>query len=105
MQLLLAEQETIIRWDRSVNEAIVYTHDAMLKRKLAEMCAANKEVRLIFADNGCVEYALPKNLISIRKPRNKSALSGTALVRSPKKQSPCSKSSASQKKEGKKREN
>lgn len=64
------EQETIIRWDRKYPEAIIYTHEPSLKRKLQEMEHQFPDmVKLEKADNESVEYIVPKELVSIRKPR------------------------------------
>lgn len=69
MKLLLEEQETIIRWDRANPKAIVYTFDPALKRKLSELKTGFPDkVILECEDNGSVEYTVPKNLISVRKP-------------------------------------
>ena len=76
IKLSLEEQETIILWDRKYPEANVYTFDPPLKRKLATMAKAYPEqIRLEKADNGSVEYTLPKNLVSIRSPRQGRKLS------------------------------
>ena len=70
MKLTLEEMETIIRWDRRDPEAIVYTFDPTLKRKLKELVNRFPDkVKLISEDDGGVEYEIPKNLISVRKPR------------------------------------
>lgn len=75
MKLSLTEQETIIRYDRAGTEAIVYTFDPPVKRKLASMSKVFEDVKLLNSDNGSVEYMLPKNLITIRKPHKKRSLS------------------------------
>lgn len=70
MKLSLEEQETIIRWDRKESVAIVYTFEPSLKRKLSELeHQFPDKVQFTCEDNGSVEYTLPKELISIRKPR------------------------------------
>lgn len=73
MKLSLTEQETIIRYDRAGKEALVYTFEPSLKRKLATMAEAFEDVKFLNSDNGSVEYMLPKNLITIRKPHKKEA--------------------------------
>lgn len=70
MKFTLEEQETIIRWDRANPEAIVYTFDPALKRKLAELERFSPDtIKLLNEDNGSVEYSIPKSLVSVRKPR------------------------------------
>lgn len=70
MKLTLEEMETIIRWDRANPEAIVYTFEPSLKRKLKDLASQFPDkVKLICEDNGSTEYRLPKSLISVRKPR------------------------------------
>lgn len=64
------EQETIIRWDRKNPEATIYTHEPSLKRKLQEIeHQFPDKVKLENSDEDSVEYIVPKELISIRKPR------------------------------------
>ena len=70
MKCTLEEQETIIIWDRGNPEAIVYTFEPSLKRKLKELKEAVPDlVKLKKSDADSVEYTIPKELISIRKPR------------------------------------
>lgn len=70
MKHLLEEQETIIIWDRANPEAIVYTFDPALKRKLAELEKFSPDmVKLLDVKDGSVEYSIPKSLVSVRKPR------------------------------------
>ena len=64
------EQETIIRWDRKYPEATIYTHEPSLKRKLIELeHQFPNKVKLENSYEDSVEYIVPKELISIRKPR------------------------------------
>lgn len=70
MKYLLEEQETIIRWDRKYPEANIYTFEPSLKRKLKEMEHQFPDmIELEREDKDFVEYIVPKELISIRKPR------------------------------------
>lgn len=75
MKLSLTEQETIIRYDRAGKETLVYTFEHPVKRKLASMAKEFEDVKLLNSDNGSVEYTIPKNLITIRKPHKKRSLS------------------------------
>ena len=76
LKLSNEEQETIIRWDRKNQEALAYTFEPTLKRKLEALAESYPEqVKLVAADNGSVEYTLPKKLISIRTPRKARTLS------------------------------
>lgn len=76
IRLSFEEQETIIRWDKKNKEAVIYTHEPSLKRKLEAMAKVYpEEIKLEKADNGSVEYILPKNLVSIRSPRQGRKLS------------------------------
>lgn len=70
MSFLLEEQETIIRWDRKYPEANIYTFEPSLKRKLKEMEKQFPDTIILEReDSDIVEYIVPKELISIRKPR------------------------------------
>lgn len=74
-KLSLEEQETIIRWDRKENDAIVYTCDPSIKRKLKKMAEAYPEkCYLIKEDQHSVEIKCPIKQISIREPRKRKAL-------------------------------
>lgn len=75
MKLTLAEQETIILWDRAGQEATVYTHEPAWKRRLAELEKSVDSVRLIRAEDGSVKYKIPKKLVGLRKPAKKKILS------------------------------
>lgn len=76
-KLSLLEQETIILFNREEKEADVYTHEPSLKKKLDKLCKTSPDVFVKREDNGAggVTYTLPKNLISIRSPREKKTLS------------------------------
>lgn len=70
MGFSLEEQETIILYDRAHSQATIYTFEPSLKRKLKEMAKLFPDkVILESEDNGSVEYIVPKNLVSVRKPR------------------------------------
>lgn len=70
MKYTLEEQETTILWDRANPEAIVYTYEPSLKRKLAELeHILPDKVMKINEEDGSVEYRIPKELVSIRRPR------------------------------------
>lgn len=74
MKLSMLEQETTILFNRAEKEAIVYTHEPALKRKLAAMAKENADIHLIKTDGSSVEYTIPKKLVSIRKPIKKKTL-------------------------------
>ena len=70
MKHTLEEQETIILWDRANPEAIIYTFEPSLKRKLAELEKNSPDkVIKINEEYGSVKYSIPKSLVSVRKPR------------------------------------
>ena len=70
MKLSLEEQETIIRWDRKDGAAIIYTFEPSLKRKLQILeHQFPDKIQFTCEDNGSIEYIIPKELVSIRKPR------------------------------------
>ncbi len=76
-KLSLLEQETIILFNREEKEADVYTHESGLKKKLDKLSKSSPDVFIKREENGAegVTYTLPKNLISIRTPREKKTLS------------------------------
>ena len=77
MKLTKEEKETVIVYDMENSEAIVYTYDPKIKRKLSEISKkAPDQVQCISKDSkyGDVEYSIPKTLISIRTPRAKKEL-------------------------------
>ena len=70
MKYTLEEQETTIIWDRANPEAIVYTYEPSLKRKLSELeNIIPDKVKKIKEEDGSVEYCIPKELVTVRKPR------------------------------------
>lgn len=78
-----AEQETIIRYDRADSNAVIYTFEPSLKRKLKKFAEEYSEaVQLLREDdNGSITYSLPKKLISIRKPTSKRTRTAEELRR------------------------
>lgn len=69
-KLTLAEQETIIRYDRASADANIYTCEPALIRKLNKIIdAAPEEVTLIRKEKTCIEVTIPKIFINIRKPK------------------------------------
>lgn len=83
MNLTKAEQETIIRSDRASSNAVIYTFEPPLKRKLKKFAEEYpEEVQLLREDdNGSITYSLPKKLISIRKPISKRTQTAEELLR------------------------
>lgn len=70
MSISLLEQETIIIFNRAEKKAEVFTYAPTMKRRLKELAADFEEVRQIGDnENGGETYILPKNLITIRRPR------------------------------------
>ncbi len=65
--LTLVEQETIITWDRSSDDAEIYTCEPRLIKNLAKYYD-DTEARLIREDSQSATYMLPKSWIKIRKP-------------------------------------
>lgn len=69
-KLTLSEQETIIRYDRAGIDADIYTCDPSLMRKLNKLIESNpEEIVLLRKDKTCMEVTIPKNYVSIKKPR------------------------------------
>ena len=68
-KLTLEEQETIIRFDRSSDNADIYTHEPRLIRKLLKLEQEHPD-KVIAKKRGsdCVEYILPKKCICFKKP-------------------------------------
>ena len=76
-KISLLEQETIILYNREEKEAEIFTYEPSLKTKLDKLCKSSPSVFVKREDNGAggITYTLPKNLISIRSPREKKNLS------------------------------
>ena len=70
MSLTKAERETIILFNEAGPNAIVYTRNTRLKRKLAQL--AKKYPGRIYperpGESGAVSYIVPKKIITIREP-------------------------------------
>lgn len=70
MSLTKAERETIILFNEAGPNAIVYTHNTRLKRKLTQL--AKKYPGMILPErpeeSGALSYIVPKRSISIREP-------------------------------------
>lgn len=68
MKLTKYEKETIINYNQAEDTASIYTHDADLKRRLAEY--AKKYPKLCKPDKqtheGAVSYVIDKSRLSIR---------------------------------------
>lgn len=72
MTLSGVEKETIILFNETEYEAIVYTYNEKLGRKLEDLSHFSPPLaRQETKDNtGAVTYRIPKSLVLIRKPRN-----------------------------------
>lgn len=68
MHLTKYEQETIVNWNRSDNEASIYTFEPDLKRRLAKFAKEYPECCKLERSSqyGDVTYAIDKRRISIR---------------------------------------
>jgi len=69
-KLTKIEQETIIIFNELEQTAEVYTHNARLRRQLADVRETHPdEVTLKKADDACVTYTLPKAWVKVRPKR------------------------------------
>lgn len=70
MNLASIEQETIINYNQGEAEAIVFTYDKALIRKLERLREKNPAVELLREEKtGAREYRIPKSWIGIKIPR------------------------------------
>jgi hypothetical protein len=82
MTLNKDEREVVIQFDEAGDIARVYTASTPWKQKLAKL---NKEFpdeyRLIRKDKYGASYEIPKNLISIRRPRKMTEAQKMAIAK------------------------
>ena len=69
MNLSPYERETIINWNQGDANAIVFTYDKSLMRKIDKIRPNNKAVTLLREGNGFREYSLPKTMLTIKEQR------------------------------------
>lgn len=72
-KISMVEQETIITFNRAERQAEIYTFEPRLKRCLEELSETCPDIRLVLSDDGSgsVCYMLPKECVSIIKPKDK----------------------------------
>ncbi|MBQ3378392.1 MAG: hypothetical protein IJG50_00840 [Clostridia bacterium] len=63
------ERETVITYNDGEENAVCYTCDKRLMRRLDEMRAKSSTVTLISEDEHTRTYTFPKKLIGVKKPR------------------------------------
>ena len=64
-----AERETVILFNDGEDTAIVETCARKWKNRMRALCSQNAECSLIFEDEHCERYLIPKKLVKIQKPR------------------------------------
>lgn len=71
MRLTNEEKETGINFNEADPEACIYTHNAILKRQLLELCRSHpKQVRLTAVNAwGGLTFELPKKWLKVSPPR------------------------------------
>lgn len=69
MPLTKAEMETVITYDLDSREAICYTCDRSLMRKLDALCEKNKDISLVKTTEDSKTYKMPYKWIKIHSPR------------------------------------
>ena len=69
MNLSPYERETIINWNQGDANAIVFTYDKSLMRKIDKIRPNNKAVTLLREGNGFREHSLPKTMLTIKEQR------------------------------------
>lgn len=74
MKLSLYEQETVINYNREDKNAIVYTRDPAVMRKLDQLVISFPEVYKCIGETDIDKiYEMPKSAVNYRKPRRLSA--------------------------------
>ena len=84
MNMARYEQETIISFNEEEKTAGIYTHNKMLRQKLAALARDRPEdCRLVKASRSgrAVDYTIPKSWIKIVPPRTASEAQKAALAR------------------------
>ena len=84
MNMARYEQETIISFNEEEKTAGIYTHNKVLRQKLAALARDRPEdCRLVKASHGgrAVDYTIPKSWIRIVPPRIASEAQKAALAR------------------------
>lgn len=84
MNMARYEQETIINFNEEEKTAGIYTHNKMLRQKLAALARDRPEdCRLVKASRSgrAVDYTIPKSWIKIVPPRTASEAQKAALAR------------------------
>lgn len=63
------ERETIINFNEAEATASVYTFNRKLQNKLNKLVGANPDIKIIYQDDECIEYEVPKSWIKVSPPR------------------------------------
>ena len=63
------EHETIINFNEAEATASVYTFNRKLQNKLNKLVGANSDIKIIYQDDECIEYEVPKSWIRVSPPR------------------------------------
>lgn len=63
------ERETIINFNEAEATASVYTFNRKLQNKLNKLVDANLDIKIIYQDDECIEYEVPKSWIKVSPPR------------------------------------
>lgn len=63
------ERETIILFNDEETTATVETCNKAWKNKMRALCAQNAECSLIFEDEHCERYVIPKKWVKVQIPR------------------------------------
>lgn len=64
-----AERETVILFNDSETTAIVETCSTAWKRKMRALCSRNADCCLVFEDQHCQRYRIPKSWVKVHSPR------------------------------------
>lgn len=63
------ERETIILFNDEETTATVETCNKAWKSKMRALCAESPDCSLVFADEQCERYLIPKTWVKVQKPR------------------------------------
>lgn len=64
------ERETIILFNDEETTATVETCNKTWKNKMRALCAESADCSLVFADEHCERYLIPKTWVKVQKPRS-----------------------------------
>lgn len=80
MALTNFEKETIINFNESETEAIVYTHNVELRKKLKKFADKTTDCKIKHEGRGFAEFIIPKGWVTIEMPKKLSESEKKAVI-------------------------